>query len=224
MNDFRDFLSGFDVDALASTVSSRFYDDLKQCDKYYVGSDGVSSRYFNEHKEQMVASTIRKMLSDGRAKSGSVGSLSRFTFTPFKRFGIEKIGGKKGEERQISAASISSIIAQIPIANYLQSRLEPVFSDASYGYRPGRSAKQAIRVVHNAILKQNYWIFDADIEKFFDSVDHEVVLNSIQEYFPGDQFLALILTRFLKTGHVRFSSTRRYSNIRRKSGGYVTKK
>lgn len=202
-------------DDLEKAIRNRFYDRLKKRERAYTGLDGVTSNYFRQHSSEMVNTVLNRMLTP------TANSKSRFTFTPSKRFEIPKKNAPPGETRPISAASISSIICQTPIADFMVNHLDGGYSNCSYGYRKGRSAKHAVKVVRQAILSGKTWVLDADIQKFFDSVNHDVLLELVNERFPDDELLGTLIRRFLKTGHVSTNFDKKPRNIRSKKHGYT---
>ena len=201
---------------IADAIKGRFYDKMKRQVRVYSGLDGITSIQFRESSNCRVRDVITKVLSKGRN-----GSASRFTFTPFKRFFIPKPGGAPDDLRPISAASINSIICQTPISEYLVENLDHTFANDSFGYRKGRSAKHAVALVKKAIRRGAYFVLDADIEKFFDSVDHEILMSLVKDRFPNDDLLHTLIRRYLKTGYVEAKFGVRFRKIRSKSNGYV---
>ena len=85
----------------------------------------------------------------------------------------------------------------------LQNRLEPifeaVFDDASFGYRPGRSTKDALRKIWKEIEEGYEWIVDADLSNFFGTVDHEKLLTLVSQRVSDSRVLRLIRS-MLKAG------------------------
>lgn len=217
---FETFLLEIDRDQLAAAVGSRFHDKLKNRIRAYSGLDGVSSFEFLANSRATVDAVMGRLLTPGRVNKYGIQSASRFVLTPFKRFEIPKPNGYLGETRPISASSINSIIFQTPLAQYLNLHLEPRFSAVSYGYRTGRSAKDAVQFVAKNIANGYTWILDADIKKFFDSVDHDIMLRLIDQHFPGDTLLSTLIYRFLKTGYVKVVKDKKPRNIRKASHGY----
>ena len=61
----------------------------------------------------------------------------------------------------------------------LQNQWEPTFSDNSYGFRPGRSAHQAVKRAKTYVEEGRHWVVDIDLEKFFDRVNHDVLMNRV---------------------------------------------
>ena len=78
----------------------------------------------------------------------------------------------------------------------LEEALEPLFHPDSYGYRPGRSAHDALSVARKRCWKQD-WILDLDIQKFFDSVPHELLLKAVAHH-TSERWILLYIERWLK--------------------------
>jgi group II intron reverse transcriptase/maturase len=85
--------------------------------------------------------------------------------------------------------------------NRLVPIFEPVFDDANFGYRSGRSAKDALRKVWRELEQGNAWVVDADLKDFFGSVDHDKLLALVNQRVSDGRVLGLI-KRFLKAGCV----------------------
>ena len=81
----------------------------------------------------------------------------------------------------------------------MQPLFEPTFSDASYGFRPGRSAQQAVRKASEYIRAGKRWVVDMDLEKFFDQVNHDVLMARVARQVRDPRVLRLI-RRFLQAG------------------------
>lgn len=83
----------------------------------------------------------------------------------------------------------------------LQEDWDPSFSDASFGFRPGRSAHQAIARAQEYVKAGFTWVVDMDLEKFFDRVDHDVLMSEVRKRISDRRILTLI-RRYLRTGVV----------------------
>jgi hypothetical protein len=88
---------------------------------------------------------------------------------------------------------------QQAVLQVLQRRWDPTFSAHSYGFRPGRSAKQAVRQAQQYIAEGYRWVVDLDLEKFFDRVNHNRLLAAVAERVADKRMLKLIRA-FLKAG------------------------
>ena len=106
---------------------------------------------------------------------------------------------KPGEYRLLGIPTIYDRICQQALLNRIEPIFEPVFDDASFGYRRGRSAKDALRKVWQEIQGGSEWIVDADLRDFFGSVDHEKLLTLVAQRVADGRILRLI-EAMLKAG------------------------
>ena len=83
-----------------------------------------------------------------------------------------------GGTRMLGVPTIADRVAQTVVAEELKSRVEAIFHDDSYGYRPGRSALDAVGACRQRCWKAD-WVIDLDIQKFFDSVSWELMLKAV---------------------------------------------
>ncbi len=89
-------------------------------------------------------------------------------------------------------------IAQEIIRTHLEPKVEPLFHESSFGYRRGRSCHQAVdKTLSNCMT--NDWVIDLDIQGFFDSIDHELLLKAVAHYCK-DKWVLLYISRWLKAG------------------------
>ena len=88
---------------------------------------------------------------------------------------------------------------QQAVLQVLQKRWDPTFSEHSYGFRPRRSAKQAVRKAQQYIAEGHHWVVDLDLEKFFDRVNHDRLLAAVAERVADKRMLKLIRA-FLEAG------------------------
>src|SRR6201987_5849054 len=99
---------------------------------------------------------------------------------------------KPGEYRMLGIPAIYDRVGQQALLNRLDPIFEPLFDDASFGYRRGRSAKDAVRKVWKEIQSGSEWIVDADLRDFFGSVDHEKLLPLAAQRVADGRVLRLI--------------------------------
>ena len=117
---------------------------------------------------------------------------------PVRQVQIPK-AGKPGEFRMLGVPTIYDRVCQQALLNRLEPIFEPVFDEANFGYRPGRSTKDAMRKVGREIQSGREWIVDADLRDFFGSVDHEKLLTLIAQRVADGRVLRLIRA-MLKAG------------------------
>jgi RNA-directed DNA polymerase len=106
---------------------------------------------------------------------------------------------KPGEYRMLGIPAIYDRVCQQALLNRLDPIFEPLFDDASFGYRRGRSAKDALRKVWKEIQSGSEWIVDADLRDFFGSVDHEKLLTLVAHQVADGRVIRLIKA-MLKAG------------------------
>ena len=130
------------------------------------GVDGQSIQDF----EARLAGNLYKLWN--RLSSGS------YMPPPVRRVDIPK---GDGGTRPLGIPTVADRIAQEVVRRYLEPLLEPVFHEDSYGYRPGRSAIDAIRTARQRCWRYD-WVVDIDIKGFFDSIDHELLLRAVRKH------------------------------------------
>jgi RNA-directed DNA polymerase len=106
---------------------------------------------------------------------------------------------KPGEYRMLGIPAIYDRVCQQALLNRLEPIFEPIFDDASFGYRRGRSTKDALRKVWKEIQSGSEWIVDADLRDFFGSVHHEKLLALVAQRIADARVLRLIQA-MLKAG------------------------
>ena len=99
---------------------------------------------------------------------------------------------KPGEYRMLGIPAIYDRVCQQALLNRLEPIFEPIFDDASFGYRRGRSTKDALRKIWKEIQSGSEWIVDADLRDFFGSVDHEKLLTLVAQRVADGRVLRLI--------------------------------
>src|SRR5215831_10734480 len=117
---------------------------------------------------------------------------------PVRQVQIPK-AGKPGEFRTLGIPTIYDRVCQQALLNRLEPILEPVFDEANFGYRRGRSTKDAMRKVWKEIQSGREWIVDADLKDFFGSIDHEKLLTLVGQRIADGRVLRLIRA-MLKAG------------------------
>jgi group II intron reverse transcriptase/maturase len=106
---------------------------------------------------------------------------------------------KPGEYRMLGVPTIYDRVCQQALLNRLEPILEPIFDGASFGYRRGRSTKDALRKIWKEIQSGSEWIVDGDLRDFFGSVEHEKLLTLVAQRVADGRVLRLIKA-MLKAG------------------------
>jgi RNA-directed DNA polymerase len=108
---------------------------------------------------------------------------------PVKRVEIPK---PDGGVRKLGIPTVLDRFLQQAVMQVLQSSWDPVFSESSYGFRPGRSAHQAVARAQQHIAAGSRWVVDLDLEKFFDRVNHDKLMSQVAERVHDKRLLRLI--------------------------------
>ena len=143
------------------------------------GIDGESIAAFGEGLEERLARLHEELRTDSYGPR------------PVRQVRIPK-AGKPGEWRMLGIPTIFDRVCQQALLNRLEPIFEPVFDDANFGYRRGRSTKDALRKVWKEIEAGREWIVDADLKDFFGSVDHEKLLALVAQRVSDGRILRLI--------------------------------
>ena len=115
---------------------------------------------------------------------------------PVKRVEIPK---PSGGTRNLGVPTVTDRLVQQMLLQVLQKRLDPGFSDHSYGFRPGRSAHQAIERAQGYIQEGHHWVVDIDLEKFFDRVNHDILMALLAKQVKDKRVLK-VTRAFLNSG------------------------
>jgi len=148
------------------------------------GTDGMRTEellpYLREHwariREELLAGTYRPQ--------------------PVKR---QEIARRGGGSRRLGIPTVLDRFIQQATLQVLQPRFDPTFSEHSYGFRPGRSAKQAIAKAQRYVEEGRRGVVDVDLERFFDRVNHDVLMGRLAKRIEDKRMLRLI-RRYLEAG------------------------
>jgi len=148
------------------------------------GIDGVTVEAFpSRFRPQW--SEIRQALEEGRYRP-----------SPVRKANIPK---PSGGTRQLGIPTVLDRLIQQAIAQVLTPILDPTFSESSYGFRPGRSAHDAVRKVQVYVKAGFKYAVDADLSKFFDTVNHDLLMTRLSRHIDDKRVLRLI-GRYLRAG------------------------
>ena len=148
------------------------------------GAAGVDEQSIAEFEEDLHGNLYKLW---NRLSSGSY-------FSPPVR--VVDIPKKDGGSRKLGVPTVADRIAQTVAATALEPAVEPVFHRDSYGYRPGRSAHDAVAVCRERCWRQD-WVLDLDLKSFFDSVPWDLILKAVAHH-TDQRWVLLYVERWLK--------------------------
>ena len=154
------------------------------------GATGVDRQTAYEYASKL-EENLHSLLE--RAKSGS------YTAPPVRRVHIPKVGDGS-QTRPIGIPTFEDKVLQRAVTMVLEAIYEQSFLDCSFGFRPGRSAHQALRLVWNQTMAMaGRWVLEIDVRKFFDTLDHSHLRNIVRKRVRDGVLLRLI-GKWLKAG------------------------
>ena len=150
------------------------------------GSAGIDKQSIEEFNENL-KDNLYKLWN--RMTSGS------YFPPPVRTVFIPK---KQGGERPLGIPTVSDRIGQGVVKDYLEPSLEIIFHKSSFGYRPVKSAHDALKECQDNCIKQA-WVIDVDIKGFFDNINHAIMLELLQKH-TAEKWVLLYAERWLKAG------------------------
>ena len=107
-----------------------------------------------------------------------------------------EIAKKSGGQRKLGIPTVSDRIAQMVAKIYFEPKVEPIFHPDSYGYRPGKSAIEAVGVARERCWRYS-WAIDLDIKGFFDNLDHDLLMRAVRKH-TDSKWLLIYIKRWLE--------------------------
>lgn len=147
------------------------------------GVDGVSIPYFERHAERQLEE-LHVELREGRYEPA-----------PIRRVEIPKRGSR--ETRPLGIPVVRDRVVQTALRSVIEPIFERDFAENSYGFRPKRSTKDALRRVQELLDKGWSWVVDVDIQRYFDTISHELLMAELARKVSDTRVLELI-ERYLK--------------------------
>lgn len=142
------------------------------------GVDGQSTAAFKQRSEVLLP-RLSELLRQGQYQPA-----------PVKRCWIEKLGSK--EKRPLGIPTVQGRVVETALRNVLEPIFEQSFAEHSYGFRPGRGAKDALRRVNHLLQSGRTWIVDADLKGYFDSIPQEKLMAKLSEKISDGAILDLV--------------------------------
>src|SRR6201990_3272335 len=136
---------------------------------------------------------------------------------PVKQVEIPKV---KGGTRKLGIPTVSDRIAQTVVKRAIEPILDPIFHPDSYGYRPGRSAKQAIAVTRKRCWQYD-WVVEFDIKAAFDQIDHGLLMKAVRTTI-SESWILLYIERWLVAPFEAEDGTRQPRDRGTPQGGVVS--
>lgn len=151
------------------------------------GSHGIDGMSVDELRDFLIEHwlNIKRKLLEGN-----------YYPSPVRRVGIPK---PDGGVRKLGIPTVLDRLIQQAIAQELTKIYDPTFSDNSYGFRPNKSAHDAIQKAKQHINQGYRWVVDIDLEKFFDRVNHDILMRKLSEKIK-DKRLLTVIRRYLSSG------------------------
>jgi RNA-directed DNA polymerase len=142
------------------------------------GVDGESCEALEAHRSEITGILSRQLRED------------RYRPRPVKRVWIPKLGSQ--EKRPLGVPAVRDRVVQTALLYVLEPIFEREFAEPSYGFRPGRNARQAIERVERLLHEGSVWVVDADLKGYFDSIPQERLLDRVAEKVADGRVVRLL--------------------------------
>lgn len=149
------------------------------------GVDHQTVEMFEAHLEENLEKLSRE-LREGKYRPQAI-----------RRHWIPKPGSK--EKRPLGIPTVRDRVAQAALLNVLEPIFEREFAEQSYGFRPHRGCKDALRRVEEMLERGNTWVVDADLKSYFDTIPHDMLVKQVEQKVSDGAVIAL-LKGYLKQG------------------------
>jgi RNA-directed DNA polymerase len=166
------------------------YENLNRATKQVIRNGGSSG------VDNMEAAELAPWLAGHLEIFRSSLLTEQYQVNPLRKVEIPKA---TGGIRTLGIPTVKDRLVQQAIYQELNRYYDPHFSDHSYGFRPGRSAHQAITQASHYIREGNEWVVDIDLEKFFDRINHDRLMQRLSKGL-GDKRLLRLINAYLKSG------------------------
>lgn len=171
------------------------------------GADGQTVAHFERHAE----AELRRLHEQLRAGT--------YRPQPVRRAWIPKPGST--EKRPLGIPAVRDRIVQGALRHVLEPIFETEFAEQSYGFRPGRGAKDALRRVDTLLKAGHVWVVDADLKSYFDTIPHDRLLALVKTRVADGRVLALVES-FLRAGVLEEAKGWRPTECGTPQGGVIS--
>ena len=155
--------------------------------KAHGGVDGLTIKNYEDDIQNNLKNLSQELVSD------------KYIPEPYLRIYLKK---SNNEKRPIGLPTIKDKIVQMAVRNAIEPIFNPEFLDCSYAYRPRKGHRKAIHRVEHYLKTGHVWVANCDIDNFFDTVDHSILLKQLEEKITDSKILRLI-GLWLKIGIVQ---------------------
>lgn len=179
-----------------------------KCVKANRGAAGIDGVTFSDYEKDL-NNNLYKLWN--RMSSGS--------YFPKAVKGVE-IPKKNGKKRLLGIPTITDRVAQMVVRMKFEPQVEPIFHENSYGYRPGKSALDAVAVTRERCWRMP-WVLEFDIKGLFDNIDHELMMQVVRKHTES-KWMILYIERFLKADMVMPDGTVNKRTAGTPQGGVIS--